>query len=101
MIIFWFYFRQWLKSGIPFLKDFEIKKLVEQVDFKKLCVIRLVAQKAESRLMKSYLTNYLLKDGQPILEQGKEELADMLADLEHFELENLVLTPDVENNGNE
>ena len=80
------------------MEDHQIEKLVQQLDFKKLCVIRLVAQKADSRLMKSYLTNYLIKDGKHILEPGNEELADVLRDLGHFELENMVLTPDGEKN---
>ena len=68
----------WFKAGIPYLKDFEIKQIVEKSDFKTLFVLRMVSQRSDPRLMKAYLETK--KQGGPTLLEPRRQ--DVNHDLE-------------------
>ena len=77
-----YFFRQWFRAGLPFLKPKDVEQIVSKLDFKTLFVLRLVAYRADAKLMRSYLTSCASSNGNCLLAPTNEDIKELLIDME-------------------
>ena len=64
------------------MKPKDVEQIVSALDFKTLFVLRLVAYRADAKLMRSYLTSCASNNGNRLLVPTNDDIKELLEDME-------------------